>query len=80
MQDYKNIKRYKLSLSESKVIRQLGGSESGVNAFLRAFEKCEVLTYRIRRYHELCDSRTVSKSGGRIKTLNILAMNQMPSS
>lgn len=27
MQDYKNIKRYKLSLSESKVIRQLGGSK-----------------------------------------------------
>ena len=47
MLDYKNIiiKHYALSLSESEIARQLGASKSGVNDFLRAFDKCESLSY-----------------------------------
>ena len=47
MLDYKNIiiKRYALSLSGSEIARQLGAIKSGVNDFLRAFEKCEFLSY-----------------------------------
>lgn len=47
MLDYKDIiiKRYALSLSGSEIARQLGVSKSGVNDFLRAFEKCEKLSY-----------------------------------
>lgn len=47
MLDYKNIiiKRYALSLSGSEIARQLGASKSGVNDFLRAFDKCESLSY-----------------------------------
>lgn len=47
MLDYKDIiiKRYALSLSGSEIARQLGASKSGVNDFLRAFEKCESLSY-----------------------------------
>lgn len=47
MLDYKNIiiKRYALSLSGSEIARQLGVSKSGVNDFLRAFDKCESLSY-----------------------------------
>ena len=47
MLDYKNIiiKRYALSLSGSEIARQLGVSKSGVNDFLRAFDKCEKLSY-----------------------------------
>ena len=45
MLDYKNIiiKRYALSMSGSEIARQLSVSKSGVNDFLRAFEKCENL-------------------------------------
>lgn len=39
------IKRYALSLSRNEIARQLGVSKSGVNDFLRAFEKCETLSY-----------------------------------
>lgn len=47
MLDYKNIiiKHYALSLSGSEIARQLGASKSGVNNFLRAFDKCESLSY-----------------------------------
>ena len=47
MLDYKNIiiKRYALSMSGSEIARQLSVSKSGVNDFLRAFEKCENLSY-----------------------------------
>ena len=47
MLDYKDIiiKRYALSLSGSEIVRQLGASKSGVNDFLRAFEKCESFSY-----------------------------------
>ena len=47
MLDYKNIiiKHYALSLSGSEIARQLGASKSGVNDFLRAFDKCESLSY-----------------------------------
>lgn len=47
MLDYKNIiiKHYALSLLGSEIARQLGASKSGVNDFLRAFDKCESLSY-----------------------------------
>jgi len=47
MLDYKDIiiKHYALSLSGSEIARQAGVSKSGVNDFLRAFEKCESLSY-----------------------------------
>ena len=47
MLDYKNIiiKYYALSLLGSEIARQLGASKSGVNDFLRAFDKCESLSY-----------------------------------
>lgn len=47
MLNYKDIiiKHYALSLSGSEIARQLGASKSGVNDFLRAFDKCESLSY-----------------------------------
>ena len=47
MLDYKNIiiKHYALSLSGGEIARQMGASKSGVNDFLRAFDKCESLSY-----------------------------------
>ena len=47
MLDYKDIiiKHYALSLSGSEIARQLGVSKSGVNDFLRAFDKCESISY-----------------------------------
>ena len=47
MLNYKDIiiKHYALSLSGSEIARQLGASKSGVNDFLRAFDKCESLFY-----------------------------------
>lgn len=47
MLDYKNIiiKHYALFLSGSEIARQLGASKTGVNVFLRAFDKCEPLSY-----------------------------------
>lgn len=45
--DYKDIiiKHYVLSMSGSEIARQAGFSKSGVNDFLRAFKKCEDLSY-----------------------------------
>ena len=45
--DYKDIiiKHYALSMSGSEIARQAGFSKSGVNDFLRAFKKCENLSY-----------------------------------
>ena len=45
--DYKDIiiKHYALSISGSEIARQTGFSKSGVNDFLRAFKKCEDLSY-----------------------------------
>ena len=45
--DYKDIiiKHYALSMSGSEIARQAGFSKSGVNDFLRAFKKCEDLSY-----------------------------------
>ena len=45
--DYKDIiiKHYVLSMSGSEIARQIGFSKSGVNDFLRAFKKCEDLSY-----------------------------------
>lgn len=45
--DYKDIiiKHYALSMSGSEIARQTGFSKSGVNDFLRAFKKCEDLSY-----------------------------------
>lgn len=47
MLDYKDIiiRRYALHMSGSEIARQLGVSKSGVNDFLRAFEKCETLKF-----------------------------------
>ena len=39
------IKHYALSMSGSEIARQAGFSKSGVNDFLRAFKKCEDLSY-----------------------------------
>lgn len=43
MLDCKNIiiKRYVLKLSRWEIARQLDVSKSGVNKFLRAFERCD---------------------------------------
>lgn len=45
--DYKDIiiKHYALPMSGSEIARQAGFSKSGVNDFLRAFKKCEDLSY-----------------------------------
>jgi len=47
MLDYKNIiiKHYALGMSGSEIADTLGVSKSGVNDFLRAFEKCITLEY-----------------------------------
>jgi len=47
MLDYKNIiiKHYVLGSSGSEIAESLGVSKSGVNDFLRAFEKCDALKY-----------------------------------
>ena len=47
MLDYKEIvtKHYALGMSGSEIARMMGVSKSGVNDFLRAFERCEGLTF-----------------------------------
>ena len=47
MLDYKNIiiKRYALKMSGREIAEALGVSKSGVNDFLNAFEKCDLLQY-----------------------------------
>ena len=45
MLDYKNIiiKRYALGLSFKQLAKEFHASKSGVNDFIRAFEKCDLL-------------------------------------
>lgn len=47
MLDYKDIitKHYVLGMSGSEIARQVGASKSGVNDFLRIFNKCQSLKY-----------------------------------
>lgn len=47
MIDYKVIiiKRYVLNMSGTKIAQELGCSKSGVNDFLKAFEKCQLLSF-----------------------------------
>lgn len=47
MLDYKNIiiKRYALNLSYTELAKEFGASKSGINDFIRAFEKCDKLSY-----------------------------------
>lgn len=47
MLDYKDIiiKHYALRMSGRQIASQIGASKTGVNDFLRAFEKCEKLKY-----------------------------------
>ena len=40
-----HYRHYALSMSGSEIARQTGFSKSGVNDFLRAFKKCEDLSY-----------------------------------
>lgn len=51
MLDYKNIiiKRYTLNLSFKELAEEFGASKSGVNDFIRAFEKCDKLSYPFRK-------------------------------
>lgn len=47
MLDYKNIiiKRYALNRSFKELAEEFGASKSGGNDFIRAFEKCDKLSY-----------------------------------
>lgn len=47
MLDYKNIiiKRYALNLTYEQLAEEFDASKSGVNDFIRAFEKCDKLSY-----------------------------------
>lgn len=47
MLDYKNIiiKRYALNLTYKELADEFGASKSGINDFIRAFEKCDKLSY-----------------------------------
>lgn len=47
MLDYKSIiiKRYALGLSYKELAEEFSASKSGINDFIRAFEKCEKLSY-----------------------------------
>ena len=47
MPDYKDIiiKRFALQMSGRQIAAALGVSKSGVNDFLNAFERCELLSY-----------------------------------
>ena len=61
MLDYKDIiiKHYALSLSGSEIARQLGVSKSGVNDFLRAFDKCESISYPLRLVSQIMESQSL---------------------
>ena len=50
MLDYKSIiiKRYALGLSYKELAEEFSASKSGINDFIRAFEKCEKLSYPLR--------------------------------
>ena len=47
MLDYKNIiiKRYALDLSYRELAEEFSAIKSGINDFIRAFERCEKLSY-----------------------------------
>ena len=47
MLDYKSIiiKRYALGLSYKELAEEFSASKSGINDFIRAFERCENLSY-----------------------------------
>lgn len=47
MLDYKSIiiKRYALGMSYKILAEEFGASKSGMNDFIRVFEKCENLSY-----------------------------------
>ena len=47
MLDYKSIiiKRYALNMSYKELAEEFSASKSGINDFIRAFEKCEKLSY-----------------------------------
>src|SRR5699024_654435 len=47
MLDYKSIiiKRYALGLSYKELAEEFSASKSGINDFIRAFERCEKLSY-----------------------------------
>ncbi len=47
MLDYKSIiiKRYALNMGYKELAKEFGASKSGINDFIRAFEKCEKLSY-----------------------------------
>ena len=47
MLDYKSIiiKRYALGLSYSELAKEFGASKSGINDFIRTFERCGKLSY-----------------------------------
>ena len=47
MLDYKSIiiKRYALKMSYKELAEEFSASKSGINDFIRAFEKCEKLSY-----------------------------------
>ena len=47
MLNYKNIiiKRYALNFSFRELAEEFGASRSGINDFIRAFEKCDKLSY-----------------------------------
>ena len=53
MLDYKDIiiKHYGLGLSGSAISKQLGVSKSGVNDFIRAFERSDKLSYPLPDYY-----------------------------
>ena len=46
MLDYKSIiiKRYALGLSYSELAKEFGASKSGINDFIRTFERCGKLS------------------------------------
>ena len=47
MLDYKGIiiKRYALDMSYKELAKEFSASKSGINDFIRAFEKCDKLSY-----------------------------------
>ena len=49
MLDYKSIiiKRYALKMSYKELAEEFSASKSGINDFIRAFKKCEELSYSL---------------------------------
>ena len=67
MLDYKSIiiKRYALKMSYKELAEEFSASKSGINDVIRAFEKCEKLSYPlpegITNYAISCSSRMPAK-------------------